>query len=70
MQVSEGINFADAHARAVVVLGVPYPSLKDAKVMLKKQHARDFQVSRMAWIGDYADPLTFLDLFESAFDGG
>lgn len=34
------------------------------KVMLKKQHARDFQVSRMAWIGDYVDPLTFLDLWE------
>ena len=38
MQVSEGINFADAHARAVVVLGVPYPSVKDAKVTLKKQY--------------------------------
>lgn len=36
------------------------------KVMLKKQHARDFQVSRMAWIGDYFDPLTFLDLWEGA----
>lgn len=36
------------------------------KVMLKKQHARDFQVSRMAWIGDYTDPLTFLDLWEGS----
>lgn len=36
------------------------------KVMLKKQHARDFKVSRMAWIGDYVDPLTFLDLWEGA----
>lgn len=38
VQVSEGINFADEHARAVVVLGVPYPSLKDSKVNLKKQY--------------------------------
>jgi fanconi anemia group J protein len=36
LQVSEGINFADEHARAVVLLGVPYPNLKDCKVKLKR----------------------------------
>lgn len=35
------------------------------KVLLKKQHEKDFQITRFAWIGDYLDPLTFLDLFES-----
>lgn len=34
------------------------------KVLLKKQHEKDFQITRFAWIGDYMDPLTFLDLFE------
>lgn len=30
-QASEGIDFADDNARAVVVLGIPYPNLKDTK---------------------------------------
>ncbi|MCA9561663.1 MAG: peptide ABC transporter substrate-binding protein [Myxococcales bacterium] len=34
------------------------------KVLLKKQHERDFQVSRSSWIGDYLDPFTFLSLWE------
>ena len=44
--MSEGINFADENARAVVVLGIPYPAFKDSKVMLKKQfnsHPRNRQ---------------------------
>lgn len=44
--MSEGINFADAHARAVVVLGIPYPNVKDSKVTLKKKfnsHPRNKQ---------------------------
>lgn len=32
------------------------------KVYLKKQVAMDFQISRHAWIGDYPDPFTFLEL--------
>jgi oligopeptide transport system substrate-binding protein len=32
------------------------------KVYLKKQTAMDFQISRGAWIGDYPDPFTFLEL--------
>ncbi|MEA2695967.1 MAG: oligopeptide transport system substrate-binding protein, partial [Myxococcales bacterium] len=32
------------------------------KVYLKKQEAVDFQISRGAWIGDYPDPFTFLEL--------
>ena len=37
-QVSEGINFADEHARAVVLLGIPFPAFKDAKVRQKKAY--------------------------------
>lgn len=37
VQVSEGINFADAYARAVVLLGIPYPAFKDARVVEKKR---------------------------------
>ena len=35
------------------------------KVLLKRQNTRDFGISRSAWIGDYLDPMTFLDLWES-----
>ena len=33
------------------------------KVYLDAQNSLDFQVSRSAWIGDYSDPNTFLDMF-------
>ena len=35
------------------------------KVLLKRQAAHDYGIIRSAWIGDYVDPLTFLDLWES-----
>lgn len=34
-KVSEGLDFSDDHARAVVVIGLPYPNLGDPKVRLK-----------------------------------
>ena len=37
-RASEGIDFSDAKARAVVITGIPYPPLHDAKVKLKRQH--------------------------------
>ena len=36
-KVSEGIDFADADARAVVIIGIPYPSVYDPKVAMKKK---------------------------------
>lgn len=33
------------------------------KVYLKDLEAMNFQIARMGWIGDYADPNTFLELF-------
>jgi Fanconi anemia group J protein len=32
-QVSEGIDFADDLARAVISIGIPYPSVKDLQVL-------------------------------------
>ena len=42
-KVSEGVNFADANARAVVVVGIPYPNFKDLKVTLKKAYNNNRQ---------------------------
>ena len=35
------------------------------KVYLNRLKQMDFQIARMGWIGDYADPNTFLELFAS-----
>jgi Helicase C-terminal domain len=31
-QVSEGLDFADANARCVVILGLPFPNAMDSQV--------------------------------------
>ena len=35
--MSEGIDFADKDARAVVITGIPFPGVKDPKVILKRK---------------------------------
>jgi len=35
IQVSEGLDFADANGRAVVITGLPFPPRMDPKVILK-----------------------------------
>lgn len=40
------------------------------KVFLHDQSSLDYDLSRSAWIGDYADPNTFLDLFMSTNPNG
>jgi Fanconi anemia group J protein len=44
-KVSEGLDFADEKARAVLVLGVPYPPVMDLQIRLKRayndSHTRD-----------------------------
>jgi regulator of telomere elongation helicase 1 len=37
-KVSEGVDFADARARAVIITGIPFPPAKDPKVELKRRH--------------------------------
>ncbi|KAI6230861.1 Fanconi anemia group J protein [Aphelenchoides fujianensis] len=36
-KMSEGIDFADCHCRAVVIVGIPYPPLMDPRVVLKRK---------------------------------
>lgn len=48
-KVSEGLDFADINGRAVLIIGLPYPPLKDPRIVLKKQyldicHAKDKEV--------------------------
>ncbi|XP_043239518.1 Fanconi anemia group J protein homolog isoform X2 [Amphibalanus amphitrite] len=37
-KLSEGIDFSDDSARAVVTVGIPFPNVKDVQVDLKKQY--------------------------------
>lgn len=37
-KVSEGIDFSDEDARAVITIGIPYPNIKDVGVNLKKDY--------------------------------
>ena len=52
VQVSEGLDFADGHARAVLVLGIPYPNVKDTKVGMKKKYNDEGSRSRTLLSGD------------------
>ncbi|KAI1723537.1 DEAD2 domain-containing protein [Ditylenchus destructor] len=35
-KLSEGIDFSDSHCRAVVIVGIPFPPLFEARIILKK----------------------------------
>lgn len=37
-RVSEGLDFADLNGRAVIVTGIPFPPLKDAKIRSKRDY--------------------------------
>lgn len=37
-KAAEGIDFKDEYARAVVAVGIPYPSIKDPQIGLKKEY--------------------------------
>ncbi|KAK3588854.1 hypothetical protein CHS0354_035997 [Potamilus streckersoni] len=45
-KVSEGLDFADNNARAVITVGIPYPSIKDNQVKLKKEYNDKYKTSR------------------------
>ncbi|KAK9837585.1 hypothetical protein WJX74_000931 [Apatococcus lobatus] len=51
-KVSEGLDFTDANARAVLVIGIPFPNVKDTKVGLKKQFNDQGQQTRGLLSGD------------------
>ena len=36
-KVSEGLDFSDANARGVIIVGIPFPNIKDSKVDAKRK---------------------------------
>ncbi|CAM6101394.1 unnamed protein product [Calypogeia fissa] len=51
-KVSEGIDFSDKNARAVVLIGIPFPNVKDIQVSLKKQYNSTYQATKKLLSGD------------------
>uniref|UniRef100_A0A0P4VV61 DNA 5'-3' helicase n=1 Tax=Scylla olivacea TaxID=85551 RepID=A0A0P4VV61_SCYOL len=45
-KVSEGLDFTDDNARAVIAVGIPFPNIKDIQVDLKKKYNNIFHHSR------------------------
>ncbi|EDQ87598.1 uncharacterized protein MONBRDRAFT_27129 [Monosiga brevicollis MX1] len=40
-KVSEGLDFANSNGRAVIITGLPYPAVKEPRVVLKRQYMDD-----------------------------
>ncbi|CDW56786.1 Helicase C 2 and DEAD 2 domain containing protein [Trichuris trichiura] len=47
-KVSEGFDFADCAARAVVIIGIPFPPAFDPRVRLKKDHLNSLTRSKQS----------------------
>ncbi|XP_062506888.1 Fanconi anemia group J protein homolog [Corticium candelabrum] len=45
-KVSEGLDFADNNARAVITIGIPFPGIKDAQVKLKRTYNYQYASER------------------------
>nr|QZX63216.1 fanconi anemia group J protein [Halisarca dujardinii] len=45
-KVSEGLDFADDHARAVITVGIPFPNVRDKQVELKREYNDEHSRSR------------------------
>ncbi|XP_045446016.1 regulator of telomere elongation helicase 1 homolog [Melitaea cinxia] len=43
-KVSEGLDFADMNGRAVIITGLPFPPLKDPRIVLKKKYLEELRV--------------------------
>tara|TARA_B100000767_G_C19774173_1_gene541700 strand:+ start:3343 stop:4980 length:1638 start_codon:yes stop_codon:yes gene_type:complete len=70
-------NTSDGHRRIAVAIQQMWKlalnidvrlSNQDWKVYLSRVQSLDYSIARAAWIGDYPDPNTFLDMFVT--DGG
>lgn len=70
-------NTSDGHRRIAVAVQQMWKealnisirlSNQDWKVYLSRVQSMDYSIARAAWIGDYPDPNTFLDMFVT--DGG
>nr|XP_054773588.1 Fanconi anemia group J protein homolog [Lytechinus pictus] len=45
-KISEGMDFADNNARAVITVGIPYPNVRDAQVEAKRHYNDQYAASR------------------------
>ena len=71
-QVSEGLDFADSNARAVLIFGIPFPNVKDTKVGLKKAYNDAGQrthrlLSGDQWYSQQAFRFAFSSLYIGSF---
>ncbi|XP_076624502.1 regulator of telomere elongation helicase 1 isoform X2 [Colletes latitarsis] len=44
-KVSEGLDFANANGRAVLITGLPFPPLKDPRVILKQRYLEEIRIN-------------------------
>lgn len=51
-RASEGLDFSDNYARAVIAVGIPYPSFKDVQVDLKRKYNNSLCRSKNLLNGD------------------
>ena len=67
-------NTSDGHRRIAVAIQQMWKTAlnidislanQDWKVYLSRVQSQDYDIARAAWIGDYPDPNTFLDMFVS-----
>lgn len=42
-KITEGIDFSDEYARAVIIVGVPYPPLKNLRVTVKREYLNELK---------------------------
>jgi oligopeptide transport system substrate-binding protein len=66
-------NTSDNHKKIAVAIASMWKKIgvdttltnQEWKVYLESRDQKNYQIARAAWIGDYADPLNFLELFLS-----
>ncbi|OWR55404.1 regulator of telomere elongation helicase 1 protein [Danaus plexippus plexippus] len=49
-KVSEGLDFADMNGRAVIITGLPFPPLKDPRIILKKKYLEELRVNQKEYL--------------------
>ncbi|XP_045480526.1 regulator of telomere elongation helicase 1 homolog [Harmonia axyridis] len=50
-KISEGLDFADLNGRGVIIVGLPFPPMKDPRVILKKRYLDTCRSSNQEYIG-------------------
>ena len=68
-KISEGIDFTDAQARAVIVFGIPYPSFYSPDVQLKREyndsHSSGYSKVKLMTGNNWYDSQAYRSLFQS-----